>query len=107
MRSSKRDGGCTAASVRPLRTEFQNVEPDIPVDHVDQSARVQHYVVALRRAVSSRRLRNEERHLLRRVRLSDIDDAQSAREPRAVDEGIVHMLLKLMGAEAARLAAVR
>ena len=77
MPGSKRCGAPILV-LRERRTQpgkFQYVEADMAVDHVDQPARVEHDVVALRRRAAAGRLRNEIADLARRHRIGDVDDA--------------------------------
>jgi hypothetical protein len=72
----------------------------VAVDDVDESARIERHVVALRRRSARHRLRNEVTDLARGERVGDVDDAQAAAELDRVDERARHALAELMRAEA-------
>src|ERR1700732_2265853 len=80
--------------------ELQDIEADVAVDHVDQSARIERYVVALRSGLAGNGRRDEIAHLPWALRIGDVDDAQSAGEPDGVDESAGHALAELVRAEA-------
>src|SRR5262249_22887933 len=80
--------------------ELENVEADITVDEIDQPARVERHVVALRRAPPGHRLRDEVTDLARRQGIGHVDDAQTAAEPDGVYDRAGHALAELMRAEA-------
>src|SRR5215475_14227760 len=79
---------------------LQNIESDVAVDHVDQTALVERDVVALRRGPARRGLRDEMADLAWAQRIGDVDDAQAAAEPDGIDDGARHALAELMRAEA-------
>src|SRR5687767_10019551 len=84
--------------------ELQDVEPVVAIAEIDEAALVHVHVVALRTGLAGRRLGNVVACFARRRGVRDVDDAQPAGKPCAVDERIaaLHMLLELMRAEAAR-----
>src|ERR1700730_19319409 len=79
---------------------FQKIEAGVTVDHVDQSARIERHVVALRSGPARYGLRDEIAHLARALRIGNVDDAQSAGEPDGMDERAGHVLAELVRAEA-------
>src|SRR5882672_11903687 len=80
--------------------ELEDVEARVAVDDVDQPAAVDVDVVGLRAGLAGGGLGDEVADFLRRRRIGDVDDAQAAGEPRAVDERTLHVLLELVRAEA-------
>src|SRR5262245_23960588 len=100
MPSSKRDWAERSSPTSGSGRKLQDVEPDVAVDQIDQAARVERDVVALRRGPTGRRLRNEMADLARAPRIGDVDDAQPAAEPDGVDDGARHALAELVRAEA-------
>src|SRR5258708_233822 len=74
--------------------ELQNVEAGVAVDEVDEPTLIHIHVVGLRRGLASGGLGDVPAHFLRRERIGDVDDAQAAREPGAVDERAFHVLLE-------------
>ena len=80
--------------------EFQHVEADVAVDHVNQPALVEHHVVALRRGAAADRIGNETADFARRHWIGDVDDAQAAAEPDRMHQRAGHALVELMRAEA-------
>src|SRR5436305_4009489 len=85
--------------------EFEDVEAGIAVDDVDEPTLVDIHIIGLRRGLAGRGLGDEPAGFLRRHRIGDIYDAQTAREPRAVDERAIHALLELVCTEACRCGA--
>src|SRR5262249_11795712 len=79
---------------------LQNIESDVAVDHVDQTALIERDVVALGRGPARRGLRDEMADLAWDQRIGDVDDAQAAAEPDGIDDGARHALAELVGAEA-------
>src|SRR5262249_10476782 len=79
---------------------FQNIESDVAVDHVDQTALVERDVVALRRGRAGRGVWDEMADLARAQRTGDVDDPQSTAEPDSIDDGARHALAELVRAEA-------
>src|SRR4029077_14803234 len=61
---------------------FENMQTARPIDQVDQAAVVEAHVVALHTLGAIRNVRHERSDFLRRVRICDVDNAQSVREPR-------------------------
>ena len=92
-------------SFRPHKTlsrpfVLQNIESNVPIDHVDQTAVVERNVVALRRGSARHRLGNEIADLARAHRIGYIDDPQAAAEPHGMDDIARDPLAELMRAEA-------
>ena len=86
---------------------FEYVEAAVAVDEVDEAAGIHFHVVGLGGRLAAARLRDGPADFLRRERVADVDDAQPAGEPRAVDERGVDMLLELVRAETPALARPR
>src|SRR3954469_8897721 len=86
--------------VRASALKFQNIEPDVTVDHINEAALVERHVITLRRGPARHRLRNEMADLARAERIGHIDDPQPAAEPDGVGDGAGHPLAELVGAEA-------
>ena len=70
------------------------------INHIDQTALIEHHVVALRRGAAADRIGNEITHFARRHRVGDIDDAQAAAEPHRMHQRAGHALVELVGAKA-------
>src|SRR5262249_25699772 len=88
--------------------EFQHVEADQAVDHVDQAALVERDVVALWRRLACHGLGDVVANLPWALRIGDVDDPQPAAEPDGVNDGARYALAELVRAEAcARRAAER
>src|ERR1700694_2345019 len=96
FRSGARSSGTRARG--PI--ELQCVKSCVTVDDVDQASAIDIHIVGLRRGAACSGLRNEITHFARRQRIGDIDDAQSAREPGAVEERVLHVLLEMGRADA-------
>src|SRR5215831_3977030 len=89
-----------ASRCLPRPVVLQNIESDVAVDHVDQTALVERDVVALRRRSARRGLRDEMADLARAQRIGYVDDAQTAAEPDGMDDGARHTFAELVRAEA-------
>src|SRR5262249_33531273 len=89
-----------ASRCLPRPVVLQDIEPDVAVDHVDQTALIERDVVALGRGPARRGLRDEMADLAWDQRIGDVDDAQAAAEPDGIDDGARHALAELVGAEA-------
>src|SRR5882762_742063 len=92
--------GSTPRNALLAAVELQHIEPDQPVDDIDQPTLVEHDVVALRRGLAAARLRNEVADFARRRGIGDIDDAQATAEPHRMHQRAGHALVKLMRTEA-------
>src|SRR5262245_62650288 len=95
-------GSTDPPAERESAGELQDVESLVPVDDVDEAASIDVDVIRLRRGLARRGLGDEVAGLARGERVGDVDDPQAAREPRAVDERVRHVLLELVRAEASR-----
>src|SRR5215831_11177141 len=89
-----------ASRCLPRPVVLQDIESDVAVDHVDQTAFVERDVVALGRGPARRGLRDEMADLARAFRIGDVDDAQAAAEPDGIDDGARHALAELVRPEA-------
>src|SRR5690349_4645418 len=89
---------------RTLAFELEYVEPAIPIHDVDQPAAVDLDIIGLRGLGAAARLGDEPSDFLRCVRVADVDDAEAAGEPGAVDQRALDVLLELVRAEATALA---
>src|SRR4029077_16927214 len=79
---------------------LENIETDIAVGEVDETAIVDLDIVRLRARPAAARLGDKPGDLARRARIGEVGDAQPAAEPGAVDEAVVHALGELVHTEA-------
>src|SRR5260370_6549333 len=75
---------------------FENVESACAIDQIDQSPIIEANVIALHALCPRRNVRHEGGDLTRRVRVGDIDDAKTVREPSYRNLGAADLLTELM-----------
>src|SRR5690606_22479066 len=90
--------------LRYLAVELQHIKPTVTIDQVNQAAIINIGVIGLRAGFAAAGFRDVPAHFLRRRGIGDVDDAQAAREPRAVQQRIAAfpVFLELVRAETAR-----